>query len=107
MLVFLNVHACVMYCRNAGNPYINDKCKKYVRKYKCVVILWNLAFIIKIVISTSGSTIADIEKKSANEDDFWYSIEQFVDIIFTEILPFYFALDKKIIKIMMLNFLEN
>ena len=51
-----------MYCRNAGNPYLNDKYKRYVRRYKCVVIFWNFAFICKFFLTTTGSTIADIEE---------------------------------------------
>ena len=105
-MVVLNIQALVLYCRNAGNPYLNDKCKRYVRTYKCVVIFWNLAFVTKIFLSTTGSTIADIEEQSAESDDFWYSIEQFVNIIFTEVIPFYCVLDNKFIKIMTMDFLE-
>lgn len=75
MIILLNINALAMYCRNAGNPYLNDKCKRYVRNYKCVIIFWNVAFIIKIVLSSSGATIADIETEGADTDDFWYSVE--------------------------------
>ena len=61
MLLFLNIHASISYCRNAGNPYLNEKNKKYVRKYKCVILVWNIAFVIKILISFLGLTILNIE----------------------------------------------
>ena len=62
MMILLNINAGVMYCRNAGNPYLSDKCKRYVRTFKCVIILWNMAFIVKIFLTTTGSTIGDIEQ---------------------------------------------
>ena len=31
MVVLVNINALSTYCRNAGNPYLNDKCKRYVR----------------------------------------------------------------------------
>lgn len=107
MIILLNINALAMYCRNAGNPYLNDKCKRYVRNYKCVIIFWNVAFIIKIVLSSSGATIADIETAPGDTDDFWYSVEQFANILLTEIVPFYFVIDRRIVKIMTLKFLEN
>ena len=99
MLMFLNVHACVNYCRNAGNPYLNEKNKRYVRKYKTVIVVWNFAFIMKILMSLLGVTILDINDKTTQSDDFGFSLETFVNIMFTEIIPFYLVLDKKIIKI--------
>ena len=97
-----------MYCRNAGNPYLNDKYKRYVRRYKCVVIFWNFAFICKFFLTTAGATIADIEERgeSTEEDDFWYSVESFINIILTEVIPFYCVLDRKIVKTMTMKFLE-
>ncbi len=61
MLLFLNIHASISYCRNAGNPYLNARNKKYVRKYKYVIVIWNIAFVIKILISFLGVTILSIE----------------------------------------------
>ena len=75
MIILLNVQALSMYCRNAGNPYLNDKYKRYVRRYKCVVIFWNFAFICKFFLTTAGATIADIEEQGETSDDFWYSVE--------------------------------
>lgn len=60
MLVFLNTWALVSYCRNAGSPYKNDRFRKYVRKYKTVIIVWNLAFIIRFFMTTFGVNIVDI-----------------------------------------------
>ena len=42
-----------------------------------------------------------------NEEDFKYSVETFANIMLTEIIPVYFVIDKKIIKIMTLKFLDN
>ena len=33
LMIFVNANALVSYCRNAGNPYLNEKNKKYVRKF--------------------------------------------------------------------------
>lgn len=63
-----------------------------------VVVIWNVAFIIKFFMTFFGVSIVDIDEKST-VDDFWYSVETFVNIMFTDIIPFYFVLDKKIIKI--------
>jgi hypothetical protein len=106
LLMFLNVNACVSYCRNAGNPYLNEKNKKYVRKYKTVIVVWNFAFIMKIFMSLFGVTISKINDETKDSEDFLYSLETFVLILFTEIIPFYLVLDKKIIKIFSLKFLE-
>ena len=57
LMIFLNVFAMVNYCRNAGNPYQNERYKKYVRKYKVVVVIWNFAFILKFMLSIFGQTI--------------------------------------------------
>ena len=57
LMLCLNVYALVNYCRNAGSPYLNDKYKKYVRKYKTVVVIWNFAFILKFILSIFGQTI--------------------------------------------------
>ena len=107
LMVFLNVFALVNYCRNAGNPYLTEKNKKYVRKYKIIIVIWNFAYIMKFFMSSFGVTIVDIDKQSEETDDFWYSVETFVNIMFTEIIPFYFVLDKKIIKIFTCKFLET
>ena len=75
-MIFLNAMALVSYCRNAGNPYLSEKSKKYVRKFKVVLVIWNLAFIVKFIMSSAGSTILDIKSTDAeNNDDFWYSLE--------------------------------
>ena len=106
MLVFLNVTALVSYFRNSGSPYKNDKFKKYVRKFKTVVIVWNLAFVIKFFMTTLGVNIVDISQSGPESDDFGYSLKTFANILFTELIPFYMVLDKKIIKIFTLKFLE-
>ena len=57
-------------------------------------------------MTSFGVSIVDIDSKTNKEDDFWYSVETFVNIMFTDIIPFYFVLDKKIIKIFTCQFLE-
>ena len=57
LMLCLNVYALGSYCRNAGSPYLNDKYKKYVRKYKVAVVIWNFAFILKFLLSIFGQTI--------------------------------------------------
>lgn len=61
LMVFLNVYALVNYCRNAGNPYLSEKNKKYVRRYKIVIVVWNLAFVIKFFMTSFGVTILDYD----------------------------------------------
>ena len=106
LMLCLNIYALVSYCRNAGSPYLNDKYRKYVRKYKVVVVIWNFAFILKFILSIFGQTIFYQNDSKSEENDFWYSVITFCNIMFTEIVPFYFVLDKKIIKIFTLKFLE-
>ena len=106
LMIFLNVFALAGYCRNAGNPYLNDRNKKYVRKFKVLLVVWNFAFITKFLITSFGTTILDIGKGDS-DNDFWYSLETFVNIMFTEIIPFYFVLDKKIVKIFTMRFLDH
>ena len=53
-----------------------------------------------------GQTIFYQNDSKSEENDFWYSVITFCNIMFTEIVPFYFVLDKKIIKIFTLKFLE-
>lgn len=106
LMVFLNVFALVNYCRNAGNPYLSTKNKKYVRKFKLLIVIWNVAFITKFFMSFFGVSIIDLSSESPTQNDFWYSVETFANIMFTEIIPFYFVLDKKIVKICTLQFLE-
>ena len=60
LMLFVNIYALVNYCRNAGSPYMNEKNRKYVRKFKVSVVVWNLAFIMKFLFTTLGSTILDI-----------------------------------------------
>ena len=60
LMVFLNTFALVNYCRNAGNPYLNPKYKKYVRKYKFVVVMWNIGFIIKFIMSSAGAALFNV-----------------------------------------------
>ena len=107
LMIFVNANALVSYCRNAGNPYLNDKNKKYVRKFKVVIIVWNVAYLAKFLFSSIGVTIVDMSESPPNEEDFKYSVETFANIMLTEIIPVYFVIDKKIIKIMTLKFLEN
>ena len=61
LMLFLNAFALVNYCRNAGNPYLHDKNKTYVRKFKTVIIIWNVAFITKFLFSAIGVNIMDID----------------------------------------------
>jgi len=71
-----------------------------------VLIIWNLAFLLKIFFSWFGVTALDMDEKTNEENNFWYSVQTFINIMATEICPFYFAIDKKIVKIFTLNFLE-
>ena len=107
LMIFVNANALVSYCRNAGNPYLNEKNKKYVRKFKVVIIVWNVAYLAKFLFSSIGVTIVDMSESPPNEEDFKYSVETFANIMLTEIIPVYFVIDKKIIKIMTLKFLDN
>lgn len=108
LMLFLNVFALTNYCRNSGNPYLSERNKKYVRKYKVLIVIWNFAFILKFFMTTFGVTILDLNDKDPEGDnDFWYSLETFVNIMFTEIIPFYFVIDKKVVKIFTLKFLEH
>ena len=61
LMIFVNVFALVNYCRNAGNPYLNDLNKNYVRKFKLVIILWNLAFCFKFGMASFGVNIVTID----------------------------------------------
>lgn len=47
-----------------------------------------------------------MDEKTNEDSNFWYSVQTFINIMCTEICPFYFAIDKKIVKIFTLNFLE-
>lgn len=96
-MVFINALALVNYCRNAGNPYLNDLNKKYVRKFKLVIVTWNIAFMIKFAMSSFGVNIIQLDDEIPEEEDFWYSIETFAEILFTELIPYYTILDKKIV----------
>jgi len=102
----MNAQALTLYCRNAGNPYINNLFKKKVRKYKTIIIVWNLAFILKFFLSIFGTTVLEMDDKQSKDENFWFSVEMFINIMFTEIIPFYFVLDKKIVKIFTLKFLD-
>lgn len=62
LMISLNVFALTNYCRNAGNPYLNDRNKKYVRKYKILIVIWNFAFILKFFMTTFGVTILDLDE---------------------------------------------
>ena len=105
LMIFLNEFALVGDFRNAGNPYLNERNKKYVRKFKGLLLIWNFTFIAKFLLSTFGTTILEIGEEPET-NDFWYSLEAFCNILFTEIIPFYFVLDKKIIKIFTMRFLD-
>ena len=107
LMIFVNANALVSYCRNAGNPYLNDKNKKYVRKFKMVIIVWNVAYLAKFLFSSIGVTIVDMSESPPNQDDFKYAVETFANIMLTEIIPVYYVIDKKIIKIMTLKFLDT
>ena len=63
-MIFVNICAIVSYCRNAGNPYLNEKNKKKVRYFKLVIMIWNFAFITKFVFSSAGVTLLDIDKQT-------------------------------------------
>ena len=100
-MCFLNTNALLSYCRNAGNPYLNEKMKKYVRTFKFVIVVWNFAFIMKFFFSTLGVTTTDIVngKEKDAKQDFRFSLETMSSILFTELLPLYFVIDNKFIKI--------
>ena len=111
LMCILNINALIWYCRNAGNPYHNDKYKRYVHKFKFVVVYWNFAFITKLIFSNVGVNITDFDGSSDNpdvsSDDFWYSIETFANIMISEIIPLYFVIDNKFIKIFTMQFLDK
>lgn len=71
-----------------------------------MLIVWNIAFIIKFFMTSFGINIVDISDSSEESDDFGYSLKTFANILFTELIPFYMVLDKKLIKIFTLKFLE-
>ena len=112
LMCLTNINALVWYCRNAGNPYYNDKFKKYVHKFKFVVVYWNFAFITRLVLSNSGVNITDFDASTSDDpdvdpDDFWYCVETFACIMISEIIPLYFVIDAKFIKIFTMQFLEK
>ena len=111
LMCILNINALIWYCRNAGNPYHNDKYKRYVHKFKFVVVYWNFAFITKLIFSNVGVNITDFDGSSddpdVSSDDFWYSIETFANIMISEIIPLYFVIDNKFIKIFTMQFLDK
>ena len=82
LMMFVNIFALVNYCRNAGNPYLNDLNKKNVRKFKLVIITWNLAFLFHFGMDMFGINIVTMSSNPINED-FWYSVETFANILFT------------------------
>lgn len=60
MMCVMNASAIISYCRNAGNPYLTEKKKKYVRHYKRVVVAWNFGYIIKFALSSAGVSVFDV-----------------------------------------------
>ena len=52
LMILLNVQSMVQYCRNAGNPYLDEKKAKYVRRFKIVIVIWNVAFITKFFLTS-------------------------------------------------------
>ena len=111
LMCILNINALIWYCRNAGNPYHNEKFRKYTHKVKFVVVYWNFAFIVKLILSNAGVNITDFDGTSDNpdisSDDFWYSVETFANIMISEIIPLYFVIDYKFIKIFTMKFLDK
>lgn len=111
LMCVMNVSAIISYCRNAGNPYLTDKNKKYVRHYKRVIVAWNLGYVVKFTMSNTGFSVVDFSDKGdptkSTQDGFWYSAGLFLTIMFGEIIPFYLAIGGKFTKISTLKFLEN
>lgn len=104
LMIFLNSFALVCYCRNAGNPYLNAKNKKYVRRFKWVVVVWNFAFITKFFMDTLGINNVIIYNDHTDGADFFYCVMTFASIMFTELIPYNFIMDKKIVKILTMKF---
>lgn len=61
LMIFENVFALISYCRNAGNPYLTEKNKKYVRKFKMVIVVWNVAFLLKFLFASFGVSVLDYD----------------------------------------------
>ena len=97
LMACVNSFALVGYCRNAGSPYLNEMNKTYVRKFKLVIIVWNLAFLFKFAMSSFGVNIVTIDEQAQDASNFWFSVETFANILFSEIIPFYVVLDKQIV----------
>ena len=62
LMLLMNAQALTLYCRNAGNPYINNVFKKKVRKYKIIIVVWNFAFILKFFLSIFGTTVLELDE---------------------------------------------
>ena len=68
LMCIVNINALVWYCRNAGNPYRTEKYKKYLHKFKFVVVYWNFALIAKLIFSNVGVNITDFDGTSDDPD---------------------------------------
>lgn len=97
----------VFYCRNAGSPYKNEKARKKIHNYAVVVGVWTVAFVLRFVFSfTSVKAIYTQDSVGTKQDSFWFSVLTFADILTTELIPFYFVVDAKFMKMFTLRHLE-
>ena len=108
LTVVLNVNMTVFYCKNAGSPYKNDKARSKIHAYSVVVGVWTVSFIFRFIFNFTSANLLNVgnAEEMSDIDEFWFAVETFANILITELIPFYFVVDRRFVKIFTLNHLE-
>lgn len=108
LTVVLNVNMMVFYCKNAGSPYKDEKARSKIHAYSVVVGVWTVAFIFRFIFNFTSVNLLNIDQAEdgTDVDEFWFAVETFANILVTELIPFYFVVDRRFVKIFTLNHLS-
>jgi len=108
LAIILNVNMTVFYCRNAGSPYTDPKARKKVHVYAWTVGIWTVAFIGRFIFNLTQPSLLNYDQSEivTEDDEFIFSIETFANILITELIPFYFVIDRRFVKMFTLKHLN-
>ena len=97
----------MVYFRLAGSPYRQEKFYKYVKLLGVTCAVWTICFIFKFFSYSFGSAALFRHDTGSPQIGLWASIWFGISSVLSDVVPLYFVLDAKFIKIFTMKHLDQ
>jgi len=104
LILWFLIHTIWLYCKWAGSPFRSEDLRKKTHHVFIIFMVWTVAFIFLIIMSTLGSKFFyfDVDNENLGE-----SLLVFLTYVICIVIPTLVTLDSKFIKILKLDIKPN